>query len=103
MEIVSCGIWKRLNVVRLDRFFQGKCVTTPDRFNEHNDDRLPLKSIASRTGAGTQLRLIVNSLRRGIEQERCGVRYWRGSTVPLTVRDLSRLMCGTTKGNASLR
>ena len=46
------GIRRRQNVVRFDRFFQGRCVMTPVRLNSRNDGKSPSENESLRMGVG---------------------------------------------------
>ena len=52
VETWSVGIRQRWNVVRLDRFFQGRLVMTPVSLKSRNDGRFPSKNASLRTGTG---------------------------------------------------
>jgi len=70
IEIRPNGIHLRLNVVRFDKFFHGRCVITPARVSTHSDERSPSKNASLRTVSGESLRLMFSSLRRGARRKK---------------------------------
>ena len=61
----------RLKDVRFARLFQGRSVVTLRRFNVRKDERSPLKSVLSRTGARGTWISICKFSKRGVWQRKC--------------------------------